>query len=249
MIKIKNKIAIQKMKIAGQKLKTLFTRIGGLSLINMTTLELDSWIEKAMVQEGLHSKMKGYMGYKYVSCISINNQVVHGMPSGSKVIKAKDLVKVDVCVSFDGYSADMARMFYSDTLMDEPVKKLIKVAQSALDKGIEMMRPGKRLSDISAAIEQEIQLYSFGIVQDFAGHGIGKNMHEEPEILNYGKPGNGPVLQAGMVFALEPMITLGSPEVYIDKDGWTVNTTDGSMAAHVEDTIVITQGDPEILTR
>src|SRR5690606_5558600 len=138
-----------------------------------------------------------------------------------------------------------ARMFFVGTPGQE-LEKFIRIAYSALDKGIEQARAGNRLSDISAAIQQEVEQHGYGIVRDFAGHGIGKEMHEEPEIVNFGKPGNGPLLQPGMTFAIEPMITMGHHDVHITQDGWTVKTNDKSLACHVEDTIVVTHDKPKI---
>ena len=174
---------------------------------------------------------------------------MHGVPSANKKLEKGDLVKVDVCASWKGYCADMARSFYVGNQMPDSVQHFVDTAQRALDKGIDQARPGKRLSDISAAIQEEVEKEGFGVVRDFAGHGIGKQMHEDPEILNYGKAGQGPTLRPGMAFAIEPMITMGDYSVYITKDKWTVKTTDKSLATHVEDTIVVTENSPKILTR
>lgn len=249
MITLKNKASIRKMEEAGQLLLQIFDGLEGVIKPGVTTGEVDAWIESQIVKFGLTSRTKGYRGYKHASCISVNDEVVHGVPSVQKSLKAGDLVKVDICASWKGYCADMARAFFVGGVVDEQAQKLVDVAKSALDKGIAMARPGNRVSDISAAIQQEVERYGFGVVRDFAGHGIGKMMHEDPEILNYGKPGMGPVLRPGMAFAIEPMITLGNYQVYITKDGWTVKTSDKSLAAHVEDTVVVTEGEPRILTR
>jgi methionyl aminopeptidase len=249
MITIKNKMSIQKMHTAGQVLAEILNSLTSILKPKVTTLEIDSWIEEQLKAKGLISEMKGYVGsYKHVSCISINDEVVHGIPSGFKILKEGDLVKVDVCASWQGYCADLARCFFVGNVSDE-TKKFVEVAQKALNKGIEKVRPGNRLSDISAAIQEEVERHGYGIVRDFAGHGIGKKMHEEPEILNYGKPGQGPILKPGMAFAIEPMITMGKFQVFVMEDGWTVKTVDKSLAAHVEDTVVVTEGDPYILTR
>jgi methionyl aminopeptidase len=248
MINIKNKASIRKMEEAGTLLAAIFFDIPVLITPGTTTLEIDTWIEKQLISRGLISKMKGYRGYRYVSCISVNDVVVHGIPNKQAVLQEGDLIKVDVCASWQGYCADMARSFFVGQAREEH-KKLVVVAQDALDKGIEQAVAGNRLSDISAAIQAEVEKHGFGVVRDFAGHGIGRNMHEEPEIVNYGRPGQGPLLRPGMAFALEPMITLGNYQVYIDEDGWTVRTMDKKIAAHVEDTIVITDGKPQILTR
>jgi methionyl aminopeptidase len=248
MINIKNNASIRKMEQAGKLLVSLFNELKPQVVAGVTTLELDAMITKKLSEKGLVSKTKGYMGYNHASCISVNDEVVHGVPNAQKKIQDGDIVKIDICASWRGYCADMARTFFVGSV-DEKTKKLALVAQSALDKGIAQAKPGNRLSDISSAIQQEVERHGFGVIRDFAGHGIGKQMHEEPEILNYGKPGKGPILRPGMVFAIEPMITMGSYDVYICEDGWTVKTQDSSLAAHVEDTVAITQSGPQILTR
>ena len=173
---------------------------------------------------------------------------MHGVPTKNKLLAPGDVVKVDICASWKGYCGDMARTFF--VVHSTPAaRKLVEVAQSALDKGIAQALVGNRLGDISAAIQAEVEKHGFGVVRDFAGHGIGKQLHEDPELLNYGSPGQGPVLRAGMTLAIEPMITQGGYDVYITQDGWTVKTEDRSLAAHVEDTIAITDQGPKILTR
>lgn len=248
MIKIKNKASLQKMETAGKLLVEVFDEIALLVTPGRTTFEIDDAIETLIKNKGLTSRTKGYMGYQHASCISINDEVVHGVPSAHKVLKNGDLVKIDVCASWREYCADMARTFYVGTI-PVSVQRLIDNAQKALNKGIEQVRVGNRLGDISAAIQDEIEKEGFGIVRDFAGHGIGKQMHEDPEVLNYGKKGEGAKLQVGMAFAIEPMITMGKHDVFVDHDGWTVRTADKSLAAHVEDTVVVTESGPKILTR
>lgn len=248
MITIKNKISIAKMEKAGILLQEIFDAIAPFIKQGASTLSIDSKIAELLKEKKMVSKTLGYHGYGHVSCISLNDEVVHGVPRADKVLKDGDLVKVDICASFDGYCADMARAFFVGKASDQAVK-LVAVADAALQKGIEKARAGNRLGDISFAIQQEVERHGYGVVRDFAGHGIGKNMHEDPEILNYGKPGSGILLQPGMTFAIEPMITVGKYHVYVTEDGWTVKTKDKSLAAHVEDTIAITQGEPKILTR
>ena len=248
MIVIKNKASLQKMSTAGQLLNEIFREIVSEIRSGVSTLELDQLIARLIKEKGLSSKTMGYMGYCHSSCISLNDEVVHGVPSAKKILKDGDLVKVDICVSWKGHCADMARAFYVGT-MPEDVKRFVHNAQRALKKGIDQARPGNKLSDISAAIQEEIEKEGYGIVREFAGHGIGKQMHEDPEILNFGEPGQGPTLQPGMTFAIEPMITMGKHDVYICKDGWTVKTVDKSLAMHVEDTVVVTNGEPKILTQ
>jgi methionyl aminopeptidase len=247
MITIKNRASIAKMEEAGAILSNLFTELEPLIKVGVTTAALDQWIEEQIKQRGLVSRMKGYMGYQHVSCISVNDEVVHGVPS-DRILHKGDMLTVDVCVSFKGYCADMARIFFVGAV-SEYVKKFAQVAEQSLFAGIAAAVPGNRLGDISAAIQATVENAGFGIVRDFAGHGIGKQMHEDPEVLNYGLPGQGPILREGMAFAIEPMITMGKDAVYITEDGWTVRTEDSSLAAHVEDTIVITSNGPKNITR
>jgi methionyl aminopeptidase len=248
MITIKDKRARQKMATAGMLLAQVFSELEPYITAGATTLELDKIIAQLLHYKKLISQSKGYKGYQHVSCISVNDEVVHGIPSASKRLNPGDLVKVDVCAAWEGYCADMARCFFVEKALAE-AQRLVDVAYRALDRGIEQAQPGKRLGDISAAIQTEVERAGFGVVRDFAGHGIGKRMHEDPEVLNYGKSGQGPLLRAGMSLALEPMITAGDYAVYVMPDGWTAKTRDGSLAAHVEDTVIITEEGPHIITR
>lgn len=248
MIIIKNRSSIIKMEQAGKLLASVFDTLGSQLKPGVSTLALDQWIGDQLKKNGLVSQAKGYKGYKHYSCISINQEVVHGVPSEHKILADKDVVKVDVCAAWKGYCADMARTYCIGDV-DPALHTFVAAARRALQKGIEAARVGNRVSDISFAVQSEIEKHGFGIVRDFAGHGIGKNMHEEPEILNYGDPGKGPVIRAGMAFAIEPMITMGKEEVCILNDGWTVETVDRSMAAHVEDTVIVTEDGPKVLTK
>ncbi len=248
MITIKNSYAQERMATAGYLLALLFEKLREWIAPGMTTLSIDAFIEEYLRVNKLRSSTKGYLSYKHSSCISVNDEVVHGVPTDTTKLKEGDLVKVDVCVSYDGYCADMARPFFLGTPSHE-VARFMSIAQSALDKGITHARPDERLSSLSAAIQTEVETAGYGVVREFAGHGIGKKMHEEPEILNYGKPGCGPVIQKGMAFAIEPMITMGDYHVYVLNDGWTVKTVDKSLAMHVEDTVIVTEDGPRIITR
>lgn len=249
MIVIKNKLALSKMEVAGQKLASIFEQLPEILKPGITTLGIDSWIDEQLRKSGFVSKTKGFRTYKHSSCISVNDEVVHGVPDAKKTLEKGDLVKIDICASLDGYCADMARSFFIGNEGSPEAVKLVSVAQAALDAGISKAVAGNRLSDISHAIQKEVEKHGYGVVRDFAGHGIGKHMHEDPEIVNYGAPGKGPLLQVGMTFALEPMITQGNYAVYVCQDGWTVKTVDKSLAAHVEDTVAITENGPKILTR
>lgn len=249
MITLKNKEALEAMLGAGKRLAELFEILKGYIVPGMSTLDIDSYIAQYLQQQGMVSQTVGYAGYKHSSCISINDELVHGVPSAQKFVARGDLVKVDVCASWNSYCADMARCFIVGNVVDEPKMKLIEVAQKSLDAGIEMAVPGGKLTDISYAIQRVVESAGFGVVRDFAGHGIGRKMHESPEILNYGKPGRGPVIREGMAFAIEPMITFGKYDICVDRDGWTARTRDGSLAAHVEDTVLITERGPQVATR
>ena len=249
MIIIKNKQALKKMEYAGKLLATLFQGLPEVIRCGVSTFEIDLFIEQQHQKLGLETRVKGYCGYRHVSCISVNDEIVHGVPSKDKILKNGDLVKVDVCSSWKGYCADMARGYFVGGSSSKEKLDFVDVAWQSLDAGIDMARAGNHLTDISAAIEAVIDKHRFGIIRDYAGHGIGKSMHEDPEVLNYGKPGQGPILRAGMTLAIEPMITMGNYRVYVAKDGWTVKTLDKSLAAHVEDTVLITHDEPKILTR
>lgn len=250
MITIKTETEFNAMRTAGKLLAELFERLKEQVEPGITSLSIDTFIADYIKQRGLVSAMLGYAGtYKHVSCISVNDVVVHGIPSPQTVLVAGDLVKIDVCASWQGYCADMARCFFVGKSSSADAHKLVDVAQASLDAGIQAAVPGNKLGDVSAAIQQEVETAGFGVVRDFAGHGIGRKMHEAPEILNYGRPGRGPVIREGMAFAIEPMITQGRYAVYVAQDGWTVRTVDKSLAAHVEDTVIITQHGPQVITR
>lgn len=243
----KNNVSLASMKAAGERLAQLFGELGAVVRPGIATLEIDAYVAAYLKKHDLISQTKGYHGYRYVSCISVNDEVVHGIPS-ARLVQAGDLVKVDVCAALHGYCADMARCFVVDTASDA-IRNLIATAQASLEAGIAAATPQARVGDVSSAIQQEVERAGYGVVRDFAGHGIGRSMHEEPEVLNYGIAGRGPRLRPGMALAIEPMITQGKYDVYVDRDGWTVKTVDRSLAAHVEDTVFITDHGPVITTR
>ena len=236
------------MRVAGKLLAQILKEIEPFVKEGISTYELDAIIEQKMRLAGLNPECKGYGTYKHATCISLNDVIVHGVPSKEIILKSGDFVKIDVVGSYKRYCADLARFYFVGDV-SEKVRKLASTAQRALDKAIDLIRPGRHLSDLSALIQQEVEKEGFGIVRDFAGHGIGRSFHEAPEIPNYGIPGEGPLLREGMTLAIEPMITEKSYDVSIMSDGWTARTVDGGLAAHVEDTIVVTQNGAEILTR
>lgn len=248
MIELKHEHAFATMRQAGMYLAELFEILESSLVVGMSTLDIEMSIQKFLTEHHMISQSMGYAGYRYASCISLNDEVVHGIPRADRKIAPGDLVKVDVCASWQGYCADITRCFQLPPVLAVGTS-LVGAAQRALDAGIACAVPGRHLSDISYAIQQEVERAGFQVVRDFAGHGIGRKMHEEPEILNYGRPGRGPIIREGMAFALEPMITQGNYQVRVDRDGWTARTVDGSLAAHVEDTVVVTAQGPEVITR
>ncbi len=248
MIVIKNKASIEKMRVAGQKLASVLNSVNDLIRPGVSTYEIDAFIESEMRKIGLNPECKGYGTYKHATCISLNDVIVHGVPSKKIVLKNGDFVKIDVVGSYKKYCADMARYFFVGDV-SPATRKIAAVAQDALEKAIEIIQPGKHLSDVSACIQKVVEDAGFSVVRHFVGHGIGKKMHEPPEIPNFGRPGRGPILREGMTLAIEPMIAENSAEVRILDDGWTAKTVDGGLAGHVEDTILVSSHGAEILTR
>ncbi|MBP3284450.1 MAG: type I methionyl aminopeptidase [Clostridia bacterium] len=219
----------------------------------MTTKDLDKIAEIVLRQEGAKPSFKGQMGfegskpYPAIICASVNQQVIHGIPD-DYVLKEGDIVSVDMGAYKNGYHGDAARTFAVGEVSAQ-AKKLIEVTKQSFFEGIKMAKAGNRVSDISHAVQAYAESFGFSVVRDFVGHGVGKELHEEPQVPNYGKPGRGPRLQKGMVIAVEPMINEGTFEIDILKNGWTVVTCDGKLSAHYENTIAITDGEPEILTK
>ena len=213
----------------------------------ITTLEIDRFVEKAVKAAGMTAAEKGYCGYPASICVSVNEEVVHGIPSKKRILREGDIVSLDLVVENHGYMADAART-YGVGKISPLAQHLIDTAKQAFFNGIAFAKEGYRLSDISNAIQTAVEGEGFGVIRDFVGHGIGSNMHEDPQIPNYGKPGKGPRLQRGMTLAIEPMITQGSYEIDVLSDDWTAVTVDGGLAAHYENTVVITDGEPQLLT-
>ncbi len=245
---IKSKIAIDKIRSAGKLLAKILKDIEPEVVAGISTFDLDKKIEHNMREVGLNPECKGYAGYKYATCISVNDGVVHGVPSKDVVLKSGDFVKIDIVGSYKGYCADMARCFFVGT-PTVLAKKMATVAQIALDKAIQIVSPGVKISQISACVQDEVEREGFSVIRAFAGHGIGKDLHEEPDIPNYRKRGKDVVLREGMVLAIEPMISERSYEVRILEDGWTAKTVDGGLSAHVEDTVLVTSTGADVLTR
>ena len=217
----------------------------------MSTLELSDLIAKELRANGVDAAFVGYQGYPAAACISVNEQVVHGMPSKKRILKAGDLVSIDVGVSYKGMITDAALSVYLSPEEVPPtarIEELMQATEQALYAGIDVAHGGTRVGTVSAAVQSVLNKGQFGIVRDLVGHGVGYDIHEDPNIPNYGIKGSGPTLVAGMTVAVEPMATLGDWRIAILDDGWTVVTKDSSLACHFEHTILITEGEPEILT-
>ena len=214
----------------------------------VTTAELDEIAEKYILSQGGEPNFKNYEGYPATACISINNEVIHGIPSKKRRIEEGDIVSIDLGAKFDGYHGDNAATFACGDVSRE-AKRLIDVTRESLYKGIDAARVGGRIGDISNAVQCFVEAGGFSVVREFVGHGIGTHLHEAPEVPNFGKPGHGIRLLPGMTLAIEPMVNAGDFGVKVLPDGWTVLTRDGSLSAHFEHTVVITPDGPVIMTR
>ncbi|PIQ85879.1 MAG: type I methionyl aminopeptidase [Candidatus Omnitrophica bacterium CG11_big_fil_rev_8_21_14_0_20_45_26] len=247
MISIKSKRELGLMREAGKKLRDVFFELEKLVRPGMSTLDIDAQAEKLIRAQGAVPAFKGYRGFPCSVCLSLNEQVVHGIPSKQK-IKEGDLLSVDMGLVWKDFYSDSARTWPVGRVI--PVaEKLIRAAKDSLNAGIEQMQAGHHVGDISSAVQKVIESYQFSVVRDFVGHGIGRALHEDPQVPNFGKSGKGPRLEVGMVLAIEPMVNEGTHEVSILSDGWTVVTGDGKLSSHYEDTIALTENGPEILTR
>ncbi len=213
----------------------------------VTTLELDRAAESFIRSHGGVPAFKGHHGFPGSLCTSVNEEVVHGIPSGRK-LKEGDIIGIDMGIKLDGYISDMARTFLVGQVSEE-AEKLVKVTEECFQKGFEVMKPGARIGDIGWAVQQHAESHGYSVVRDLCGHGVGRDLWEEPEIPNYGRPGRGVRLEAGMTICLEPMINVGTWRIEMDEnDGWTVRTADRKLSAHYEETILITDTGAEILT-
>lgn len=247
MIIIKSKQELELMREAGRVTAYILRELEQFMKPGVATIEIDRFVEKTVKENGMIAAEKGYCGYPASICVSINDEVVHGIPSKERILQDGDIVSVDLVVEHKGYMADAARTFGVGNISEE-AKHLIETAERAFFEGIKFAKEGYRLSDISHAIQSVVEGEGFGVIRDFVGHGIGHEMHEDPQIPNYGKPGKGPRLQRGMTLAIEPMICEGDWEVDVLLDDWTAVTVDGGLSAHYENTVVITDGEPELLT-
>ena len=246
MISLKSPREIELMRRAGRLTAQARALAGSLVRPGVTTHEIDTAVRKFIESHGAKPSFLGYGGFKGSACISINEEVIHGIP-GPRKLKEGDIVSVDVGAYLDGFHGDCAATFPCGEVSPEALE-LIRVTEQSFWEGIKLARAGNRVFDISHAVQQYVESHGCSVVRDFVGHGVGAKLHEAPEVPNFGPAGHGPRLQPGMTIAVEPMVCAGDWRVKVLKDGWTTVTADGSLAAHYENTILITDGEPEILT-
>lgn len=252
MIYLKNKEEIQKMRSAAQVVVEALGKMRENVVPGVTTWDLDRMAEDLAVSKGARPAFKGYSSYPASVCFAVNSEVVHGIPSKKNVLKEGDIVGLDFGVVLDGFYGDSAITVPVGSISPE-AEKLLRVTEESLMRGIREARPGNRLYDISAAIQEYVEGEGFSIVRSFVGHGIGKKLHEDPQVPNFvpenGNNGRGMKLKPGMVMAIEPMVNVGRPDVKILKDGWTAVTVDGTLSAHFEHTVAVTEDGPLVLTQ
>ncbi len=246
MITVKTKAEVDLMRRAGELVARTLDVVAEAAKPGVTTAALDQMAEEFIRSNGGTPAFKGYMDYPATLCISIDDEVVHGIP-GDRELATGQIVSVDVGVRIDGWYGDAARTLRLGEV-DPAADKLLEVTQAALRQGIEKVRAGNRLGDISSAVQTYAEENGYSIVRDLVGHGIGRNMHEEPQVPNFGEPHTGVELKTGMVFAIEPMVNIGGPAITFDDDKWTVRTADGSLSAHFEHTVAVTDNGPDVLT-
>ncbi len=247
MIIIKSEHEIDLMRTSCKVTGEILRKLESFIKPGMSTYELDKIVEDFFLSHNMKPGFKGYSGFPATCCISINDEIVHGIPKKDRILQEGDIVSVDTGCIYKGYYSDAART-YGVGKISKDVEKLIKVTKDSFFEGMKFCKLGYRISDISHAIQEKAESEGFSVIRDFVGHGIGRNMHEEPQIPNYGKAGRGPRLEKGMAFAVEPMICQGDYETDVLMDNWTVVTADGKLSSHYENTLVITDGEPEILT-
>jgi methionyl aminopeptidase len=246
MIVCKSPAEIEKMRAANQLVAKVLEDLAALVAPGVSTADLDAAAEAKVRAAGAEPAFKGYRGYPATLCASVNEQVVHGIPS-RRLLASGDIVSLDMGVRLNGFYGDSAVTVPVGTVSDE-VKRLLQATQDALQAGIAQVKIGGRISDIGHAIQAFVEAQGFSVVREFVGHGIGAALHEEPQIANYGEPGRGPRLAEGMTLAIEPMVNMGKPAVRVLGDGWTAVTKDGSLSAHFEHTVAVTKNGPDVLT-
>lgn len=248
MIVLKSPDEIDRMRVAGRVVARTIERLLDEVRPGVTTAYLDQVAEAAIREQGALPSFKGYRGFPASICTSLNDQVVHGIP-GRRVLREGDLLKLDVGAIWEGYHADAAvSVFVGGRAPSDVAGKLVRVTEESLEAGIAALRPGARLSDVGHAVQQVVEGAGFSCVREYTGHGIGRSLHEDPQVPNYGPPGRGPVVRPGLVVAIEPMVNVGDWRTRVLGDRWTVVTADGSLSAHFEHTVAVTEDGPEVLT-
>ena len=246
MVILRRQDEVEKLRISNRIVAETLAELREIIQPGITTVELDRYCEERVRRMGAVPAFKGYMGYPASLCVSINEEVVHGIP-GKRILRAGDIVSLDFGVIYEGYCGDAA-ITVAVGKVSERARQLMDVAEAGLFDGIAQARVGNRLGDISAAVQRRVEASGFSVVRDFVGHGIGRKLHEEPQIPNYGVRGRGIELKPGMVLAIEPMVNEGTFRVKVQPDGWTVLTEDGKLSAHFEHSVVITEQGPDILS-
>ena len=247
MIVCKSPAEIEKMRAASMLVAEVLEEIASMVAPGVSTLDLDAAAERLVRDAGAQPAFKGYRGYPNTICASVNEQVIHGIPS-KQPLAAGDIISLDMGVKMNGFFGDSAVTVPVGAIAHEAAE-LLRVTRESLEKGIEQVKLGGRVSDIGHAIQAHVEAHGFSVVREFVGHGIGASLHEDPQIANYGDPGRGPRLAEGMTLAIEPMVNVGKPAVKMLLDGWTAVTRDGSLSAHFEHTVAVTKTGPLVLTR
>ena len=247
MIITKSPREIALMKEAGRVVGLVFKTLEKTIKPGMSTLDIDSIVETTMLENDCIPAEKGYYGYPASACVSVNDTLIHGIPSKKIILREGDIVSVDIVATYKGYSADACRTFKVGTLT-ERAHRIVDVTKDAFFEAVKIIKPGIHLGDISETIQKYVESHGYNVVREYTGHGIGAHMHEDPAIPNYGKAGTGPILTQGMALAIEPMVLEGRKDVRTLGDGWTVKSKDGKLTAHYENTVVVTDDGYEIIT-
>ncbi|MGH2580617.1 MAG: type I methionyl aminopeptidase [Actinomycetota bacterium] len=248
MIILKSPDEVAKMRVAGSIVAETIDTVLVAVKPGVSTADLDVVAEAFIRERKATPSFKGYRGFPASICASLNEEVVHGIPSPKRILKEGDVLSLDFGAIWDGYHADSAVTVFVGESASAEAEKLVRVTEEALEAGVSQIRPGGRLSDISHAVQQVVEGAGFSVVREYVGHGVGRSLHEDPQIPNYGLPGRGPELRPGLVVAVEPMVTMGDWKTRVLADDWTVVTADGSLAAHFEHTIAVTEDGREVLT-
>jgi len=246
---LKSAREVEHMRRAGKVVRLVLDTVREAVRPGATTLDLENAAEAKMNELGAKAAFKGYHGFPCVLCTSVNHEVVHGIPSKSRVLKEGDIVSIDCGAIVDGFYGDSAITVPVGVKIDKKTQRLLKATEASLQAAIDSVKPGATLGDIGAAVQEVVEAEGFSVVRDFVGHGIGTRMHEDPQVPNYGERGRGMKLREGMVLAIEPMVNAGKPGVEVLKDGWTAITQDGSMSAHFEHTVAVTATGAMVLTK